>query len=118
MLYSQAEHVFVLEEHIASKSSSAVRETFTTACRTYQIQQSIIIHNVAINYFNTIRKLTLTSFFNTVPLLFNALGPLLHKLPYALRKECFELNSEPRMYRFLHISVRGECFFEETKQVK
>jgi hypothetical protein len=30
-------------------------------------------------------------------LLFNALGPSLHKLPDALRKEGFRLSSEPRM---------------------
>ncbi len=45
----------------------------------------------------------ITSFFNIVSLLFNALLPSLHKLLYALRKKkCFWLSSEPRMHRFLH----------------
>jgi hypothetical protein len=40
-------------------------------------------------YLNTNRKLTLTSFFNIIALLFNALGALLHKLPYAPPKRTF-----------------------------
>ena len=46
-------------------------------------------------HFNKNRKLIITSFFNTVPLLFNAFLPSLHKLIYALRKKRFWLNSEP-----------------------
>jgi hypothetical protein len=61
------------------------------------VGKSIIIRNVAILYFNTNRKLTLTRFFNIAPLIFNAFGPSLHELPYALRKECSRLSSEPRV---------------------
>ena len=58
-------------------------------------------------YFNKNRKLIITSFFNIVPLVFNALLPSLHKLLYVLRKKRFCLSSEPRMRRFLQFLVRG-----------
>jgi hypothetical protein len=73
-------------------------------------------------YFSINIKLALSSFFNIFLLLFNALGPLLHKLLYALGKERFQLSSKPLMHRSLHFLVQSEsrapyCLFEWTKQV-
>ena len=52
------------------------------------VDESVIISTTDNKlYFNKNRKLIITSFFNIVSLLFNALLPSLHELLYALRKK-------------------------------
>jgi hypothetical protein len=59
-------------------------------------------------YLHTNSELILTSFLNLVLLLLNALGPSLHKLPFAPQKACVYLSSEPLMHLFLHFLAQGE----------
>jgi hypothetical protein len=58
---------------------------------------------------NTNTKLNnVTLYFNTVPMFFNALGPLLHELHYTHRNERSWLSRDPRMRPFFHFLVRGK----------
>jgi len=66
------------------------------------------LHTIFIIYFNNVRDLTIISFFNIVPVLYNALVPAFQKLLDALRKKCLWLSSKPLMHRFLHSFVWGE----------
>jgi hypothetical protein len=73
-------------------------------------------------YKNKDRYLTTTQFFNTVPLLYNALCPSPHNLLYALRIKSFEPTDKPRMHRYIQLLVRGKPtaskgLFKWTKQV-
>jgi hypothetical protein len=73
-------------------------------------------------YKNKSRDLTATQFFNTVPLLYNALCPSPHNLLYALRTKSCGLRDKPRMHRYIQLLVRGKPmaskgFFKLTKQV-
>jgi hypothetical protein len=73
-------------------------------------------------YENKSRDLTTTQFFNTVPLLYNALCQSPHNLLYALRIKSFGLTDKPRMHRYIQLLVRGKptaskVFYKWTKQV-
>jgi hypothetical protein len=80
----------IISHKIGHFITTTVRASNSTALILYRasyIGQTIVIHSVVINFISIqIEKLTLTKFFNTVPLLFNTIGPLLHKLPYAIKK--------------------------------
>jgi len=43
-----------------------------------------------------------------VPLLYNALCPSPHNLPYDLRIKSFGLTDKPRMHRYIQLLVRGK----------
>jgi hypothetical protein len=62
-------------------------------------------------YFNIHKKLTLAHSVNIVPLLFNAIGSLLQKLPYTLSKEHVRLSSESCMHHFP--TLRGPVWMQQ-----
>ena len=59
-------------------------------------------------YKNKSRDLTTTKFFNTVPLLCNALRPSPHNLLYDVKIKNFGLRDKPRMHRYIQLLVRGK----------
>jgi hypothetical protein len=59
-------------------------------------------------YKNNGTDLTTTQFFNTVPLLYNALCPSPHNLLCALRIKSFGPRDKPRMHRHIQLLVRGK----------
>ena len=72
------------------------------------VGESLIVRTTDTNFnSNKNRKLVITSFFNIVSLLFNALLPSLHKLLYALRKKKMFFGwaaSHARTASFMHIT--------------
>jgi hypothetical protein len=85
--------------------------------------ESITVGNVCFIFIKTrVQILQLHNFFNTVPLLYNALCPSPHNLLYALRMKSFGLIDKPRMHRYIQLLVRGKPtaskgFFKWTKQL-
>ena len=63
-------------------------------------------------YKNKGRDLTTTQFMNTVPLLYNALCPSPHNLPYGLRIKSFgltdKLSDKPHMHHYIQLLVHGK----------
>jgi hypothetical protein len=50
MVYSQAEHVFILEHYLASKSRAAVHESFSND---KEIQNKTTMHRLATKFWDT-----------------------------------------------------------------
>jgi hypothetical protein len=53
MVYSQAEHVFILEHYFALISFAAVREAFSKAYPTKEVPNKTIVHQLVTKFQDT-----------------------------------------------------------------